>query len=123
MSEKFPCACRILLSVEGHRKDRNAQGVAGADKELGAKFFNIVGPRIAKRREELGLSQEELADLAGLHRTAISPLELGKHGTRVVTVYRIATALGVAPIELLDGVYLDLESEEFTDQPPFDDVS
>lgn len=85
---------------------------------LGAKIFSVVGPRIAKRREELGLSQEKLAELAGLHRTAISPLELGKHGTWVVTVFRIAAVLRVPPVELLDGVYLDLDSEEFTDRPP-----
>ncbi len=92
--------------------------MAGDDKELGAEFFKVVGPRIAQRREEIGLSQEELADLAGLHRTVISPLELGKRGTRLVTFFRIAAALRVAPIRLMGGVYLDLDNEKFTDQPP-----
>jgi transcriptional regulator with XRE-family HTH domain len=48
--------------------------VAGDDKELGAEIFKVVGSKIAKRREAIGLSQEELADQANLHRTAISPL-------------------------------------------------
>jgi transcriptional regulator with XRE-family HTH domain len=95
--------------------------VAEVDKKLGAEFFSIVGPRIAKRREEIGLSQERLAELAGLHRTAISPLELGKRGTRLVTVYRIAAILRVRPMQLLDGVYLDPDSKKFTDRPPPED--
>jgi transcriptional regulator with XRE-family HTH domain len=79
--------------------------MAADDKELGAEIFKFVGPRIATRREAIGLSQESLAEQAGLHRTAISPLELGKTGTRVITVFRIAGVLGVAPAELLDGYY------------------
>jgi transcriptional regulator with XRE-family HTH domain len=79
--------------------------MAADDKELGAELFKVVGPKIATLREALGLSQEELAALAGLHRTAISPLELGKSGTRVVTVFRIAGVLGVPPVDLLGGYY------------------
>jgi transcriptional regulator with XRE-family HTH domain len=92
--------------------------VAGDEKELGAKIFKVVGPRIAERRLEIDLSQEVLAELAGLHRTAISPLELGKRGTRLINAFRIAAALKMTPAELFDGVYWDLDDEEFTDQPP-----
>lgn len=97
--------------------------MAGDDKLLGAEFFELVGPRIAERREELGFSQEELADFAGLHRTAISPLELGKRGTRLVTFFRIAAALHVEPVKLLAGVFLDLDREEFTDRSPSGDAA
>jgi transcriptional regulator with XRE-family HTH domain len=94
--------------------------VAGDDKELGAEIFKAVGPKIAKRREAIGLSQEELADQANLHRTAISPLELGKRGTRLVTVFRIAAVLRVTPAELLDGIYWNPDGggANFIDQPP-----
>lgn len=91
--------------------------MAGDEKELGAEIFKVVGPRIAIRREEIGLSQEELADRAGLHRTAISPLELGKRGTRLVNAFRLAAALRMTIGELLHGVYFDLDGEKFTDQP------
>jgi ribosome-binding protein aMBF1 (putative translation factor) len=67
------------------RETATLTAVAGEDKELGAEVFKVVGPRIAKRREAIGLSQEQLADQVSLHRTAISPLELGKRGTRLVT--------------------------------------
>ena len=92
--------------------------MAGDEKELGAEIFKVVGPRIAARRLELGLNQEELADLTGLHRTAISPLESGKRGVRLVNAFRLAAALRTTMPELFDGVYWDLDGEEFTDQPP-----
>ncbi len=94
--------------------------MAEGDKELGAEIFKVVGPRIAERREAIGLSQERLAERAGLHRTAISPLELGKSGTLVVTVFRIAAVLRVTPTELLDGIYWnpDEDGENFINRPP-----
>jgi DNA-binding XRE family transcriptional regulator len=90
-------------------------------KDLGAEIARVIGPRIAVRREAIGLSQEDLADRAGLHRTAISPLELGKRGTRVETLFRIAGVLGVRPFELLDGFYWVPDGEGgacFTTHPP-----
>jgi transcriptional regulator with XRE-family HTH domain len=77
---------------------------AEEEKEEGAfseELGKLVGPKIAIRREELGLSQEELADLAGLHRTSISPLELGKHAPQLTNLYRIAGVLRVSPFDLL----------------------
>jgi transcriptional regulator with XRE-family HTH domain len=99
----------------------------GADRtegESGDEIAKVVGTRIAIRRQKLGLSQEELANLAGLHRTTISPLELGKGGFRAETLVRIAGVLEVPPIELLDGVYWvpDGGGEgHFTDDPPTTD--
>jgi transcriptional regulator with XRE-family HTH domain len=94
--------------------------VAGDEKELGAEVFKVLGPRMAEKREKLGLSQEELADLAGLHGTAISPLELGKRGTYLVNALRIAAALRMTPALFLDGVFWDLDDEAFTDTRPVD---
>ena len=80
----------------------------GADRDEhngGDEIANVVGTRIAILREAMGLSQEELAAQAGLHRTTISPLELGKGGFRAETLVRIAGVLRVSPSELLVGVY------------------
>jgi transcriptional regulator with XRE-family HTH domain len=87
--------------------------VAGDEKELGAEVFKVVGPRIATRRLELGLSQEELADLAELHRTAISPLESGKRGVRLVNAFRLAAALEMTFSELIEGINWDLDRKKF----------
>jgi transcriptional regulator with XRE-family HTH domain len=56
-------------------------------------------------RERLGLSQEELADICGLHRTEISLLERCKRSPRLETIVVLARALGLASVgELLEGV-------------------
>lgn len=48
-----------------------------------------------------GISQEELAELAGLHRTYISSLELGKRNVSLINIYALAKALGTTPDKLL----------------------
>lgn len=54
-----------------------------------------VGRVIRKYREGKGLSQEALADEAGLHRTYISLIERGHRNVSVDALSQIAEALGV----------------------------
>ena len=63
-----------------------------------AKQFGEV---LAALRVERGLSQEELASEAGLHRTFISLMELGKRQPTLTTVFELAAALGVRPSLLI----------------------
>ena len=55
-------------------------------------------------REEAGLSQEALAERAGMHRNAVALLETGKRDPRVSTVAKLAKALGIPAGELLKGI-------------------
>jgi transcriptional regulator with XRE-family HTH domain len=55
-------------------------------------------------RRRAGLSQEELAALAGLHRTEIGNLERGVRLARIDTVVKLAGALEIAPGDLLKGM-------------------
>ena len=50
----------------------------------------------------LGLSQEELADRANIHRTYIGGIERGERNPTLTMIQRIATALGVTPGTLLE---------------------
>lgn len=61
-----------------------------------------VGRRIRHLRNEIGISQEELADRAGIDRTYITSVECGKRNISIVNVEKIANALGVTLAKLFD---------------------
>ncbi|MEI7689356.1 MAG: helix-turn-helix transcriptional regulator [Candidatus Saccharibacteria bacterium] len=52
-------------------------------------------------RKQKGLSQEALADLAGLHRTYIGSIERGEQNISLDNINKIAKALRVKPSKLL----------------------
>jgi transcriptional regulator with XRE-family HTH domain len=56
---------------------------------------------VKRLRVSAGLSQEALADRAGLHRTYISSIERGERNVSIENIFGIAKALGVDPCELL----------------------
>lgn len=62
------------------------------------------GDRIRELRKSRGLSQEELAELAGLHRNYIGGIERGERNIALLNIVRLAKALGVSPSELLNGI-------------------
>ena len=53
------------------------------------------GRRLREIRQERGLSQEELAFKAGLHRTYVSSAERGQRNVGLVNVERLAQALDI----------------------------
>lgn len=61
----------------------------------------IFGQNVRRIRSEIGLSQEELAFRAKLHRTYISSVERGERNVSIENIFAIAEALQVAPGELL----------------------
>ncbi len=61
-----------------------------------------VGLNLKKFRKELGLSQEEFAFKAELHRTYISGIERGVRNPTVLVLEGIAQALGVPTSRLLE---------------------
>jgi transcriptional regulator with XRE-family HTH domain len=52
-----------------------------------------LGRKIRRLRKTLKLSQEELAEKAGLHYTSLGRIERGEANPPVYTVYKIAKAL------------------------------
>ena len=51
------------------------------------------GEAVRRRREQLGLSQEDFADKAGIHRTYVSSIELGKVQVSIGIADKLARAL------------------------------
>ena len=60
---------------------------------MNTDIIETIAKNIKKYRLEKGLSQEELADKAGLHRTYISLLERKKKNVSVKILEKIADAL------------------------------
>ena len=61
-----------------------------------------VGQNLRRAREELGISQEDLADRAGLHRTYVSGVERGVRNPTVTVLEKLAKALKVRSSTLLE---------------------
>jgi len=62
------------------------------------------GDAVRVRREELGLTQEDLAEKAGIHRTYLSDVERGTRNLSLVNIERLAAALAVSMAELFAAV-------------------
>jgi transcriptional regulator with XRE-family HTH domain len=56
-------------------------------------FFAAIAQDVSERRQELGFSQRELAELVGTTQSAIARLERGGRPPRIDTLLRIADAL------------------------------
>jgi transcriptional regulator with XRE-family HTH domain len=71
-----------------------------------------LGRAIRRVRLDKGLSQEALAEWAGLDRTYISGLERGVRNPAMGTIEKVATALGVR----ISALFIDAEREEVEKQ-------
>lgn len=60
-----------------------------------------LGLGVRSLRERAGLSQEALADAAGIDRSHMSRIERGKRNVSFLNVARIADALGCKPSDIL----------------------
>ena len=71
-------------------------------REAEAAFLRLLGKRIRLLRLVRELTQDELARAAGMSRSFVSLIEKGSHGVDVVRLLRLADALDVSLLELLD---------------------
>ena len=62
------------------------------------------GRTVRRLRQSRGLSQEKLAELAGIHRTYIGDVERGQRNIALLNMTRIAKALGISLSRLISGM-------------------
>lgn len=60
------------------------------------------GTAVKFRREELKLTQEELAHQAGIHRTYLSDIERGTRNPSLVNIEKLAAALSLSMAKLFE---------------------
>ena len=67
------------------------------------------GKAVRELRTKIHISQEELANRSGLHRTYISDVERGERNISLVNIYAIANGLDISIVDLfqLTSRYLD----------------
>src|ERR1700749_2996276 len=75
-------------------------GRKARSREVAVSF----GVNLRRVRRRVGLSQEELAVRASLHRTEIGMLENGKRLARIDTLIQLSGAMAVDPTELIAGI-------------------
>ena len=81
-----------------------------AGRPLGAKTFDPLpaqafGAVIRSRRQEMGISQEELASAAQVERSHMGKIERGTHSPSLALIFRLAAALSVRPGQLADHAF------------------
>lgn len=63
-------------------------------------LIHIFASNLKRFRIESNISQERLAELAGLHRTYISAVEREQRNISIDNIQRISEALGIEPYRL-----------------------
>lgn len=61
----------------------------------------LVGENVRRIRQDRGLTQEQFADQSGFSQQYLSGLERGRRNPTVVTLFELASALDVTPVDLL----------------------
>jgi transcriptional regulator with XRE-family HTH domain len=65
------------------------------------RFLEQVGFRVRERRTGMKMTQAQLAEKSGLHRTFIGSVERGERNVALLSLRKIAAALRTTPAELL----------------------
>ena len=74
-------------------------GQQDADRSL-----KRLGDAVRAARKENGLSQEALADAAGIDRSHMGKIERGERNLSLKNVVRVAKALGITTSKLCEGI-------------------
>ncbi|MFJ7375480.1 helix-turn-helix domain-containing protein [Lysinibacillus capsici] len=68
------------------------------------QYQKKFGMAIRDYRNKLGISQEGLAEISGLHRTYISEVERGARNISLINIYKISKALNITASQLFQKI-------------------
>lgn len=74
------------------------------------RLLKVLGLRIRDLRRAQGLSQEDLADKCGVHRTFMGTVERGESNLSFSNIFKVASTLGISLSALFEGVDKDVVS-------------
>lgn len=77
-----------------------------------SKLAVEIGSRIAKRRNQLGLTQAQAAERAGLTQQFFASVETGTKNIRAESIIKVTKALNISADFLLTGIVTDFERHE-----------
>lgn len=82
---------------------KSSKASDGGERERKAKDGELVafGKRVTKARKKTGMTQEALADAAGLHWTYVGQVERGERNLTYKNILKLARGLEVDPSELM----------------------
>lgn len=66
------------------------------------QYLIFIGKKVRELREKMGISQEKLGELAGVHRTYVGMIERGEKNITIFNLRRFAGALKVKVRDLID---------------------
>jgi len=72
----------------------------------------LFGKAIRRRRRDLDITQEELAERADLHRTFISDIERGEANPSLENIDRLAQALEISIVDLFSSFRMERSPEK-----------
>lgn len=64
-------------------------------QQQGKKYLHLIGNNIRKKRDELGISQQILADNADVAKSTIQRIEKGEMNPSILTLINISLALEI----------------------------
>ena len=64
-------------------------------------FLKVFGAAIREKRTQLAISQEDFAELVGVHRTYLGSVERGERNISLKNIIRISNAFGLKPSALI----------------------
>lgn len=71
---------------------------------MSKRMLKVLGLRIRDLRRAQGLSQEDLADKCGVHRTFMGTVERGESNLSFSNIFKVASTLGISLSALFEGV-------------------